>query len=180
MINHVQLPEELRKCIKQIDYKSLAPKESGHRWNYILLNDVLTLEGIQWFLSRKIFLRGDVHLFRLPKNSEGAIHIDGVESNEKVVDYAFNFVIEGHGEMQWIDNIVGTEDIYDLEYSNYVAYSNVESYNVIDTWSGDMALVRINVPHRVVTTDTDRYCISLRTLPHMHPTTFDEVVKLIY
>jgi hypothetical protein len=178
MINHVQLPEELKSYIKQIDYESLGPKESGHKWNYISIHDVLTVEGIRWFLSRKIFLRGDVHLFRLPKHSQGAIHIDGYDVDS--LDYAFNFVVSGYGEMQWIDNIVGQEQVFDLDYSKYVAFNDVTSCNIVDTWDGDMALVRINVPHRIVTSDKDRYCISLRTLSHMQPKTFDEVAKLIY
>jgi len=174
MINYLNLSSEMKNFIKNFDYINLTKDiVNDHNWKNIPLDVVLTSEGKQWFSDRKISLRDDVLLFKIPKNVEGPIHID---SNRP--DCAFNFVLSGHGEMQWIENLEATEYIFKLNGTDYNRYRDIKKFDITDVWTGDIALVKINIPHRVVTTNLDRYCISIRLNKEILPNKFDEISKL--
>ncbi len=176
MINYINLPNEIRNFLKEFNYIDLTKNLSNHDWKYIPLDIALTEEGKQWFFDKKIPLQNYALIFKIPKNFEGPIHTDTHVSAK--TNCAFNFVLSGHGEMQWLTNLKATEYTYKFKGANYNRYKDIESFDILDVWTGDVGLVRINVPHRVVTTDTDRYCLSIRLEKDSSPNTFDELSKL--
>jgi hypothetical protein len=176
-MNYKDLPRHLLKFFKPLDLKTLSKNiiTTGHSWRNIHLNDVIDSEGLLWFRERNIFLRETVFLFKATKNIQGPFHIDNGHS-----EFAINLVISGHGKMQWADNIVGNRIDSILNNSKYVKYENVTDFKLTDTWEGDFGIVRILTPHRIVTSDEDRYCISIRSEPKMGINTFDESVTSIF
>ena len=173
MLNHIDLPKELWSYIKTVDYSKMLPDDEGHHWNIFNISDFVTTEGIKWFAQHDLILRPTAFLFRMSPNYEGPIHCD-------VVDYAINFVLAGHGTMEWISDLEATTYISDVHGVSYERYADIKKYNISDTWTGSAGIVRVNIPHRITTSDTFRYCLSLRTVEKMSPKTFDDAVKLIY
>lgn len=106
-------------------------------------------------------------------NYEGPIHTDNVE-------YAINFVLAGHGTMEWVSELEATKYVSTVNGVSYERYNDIKKFSVSDIWIGRAGIVRVNTPHRVTTTDSYRYCLSLRTVESMPPKTFDDAVKLIY
>jgi hypothetical protein len=172
-MNYKDLPKELRQFTKSIDYETLLKDKSRHDWCNIPINDFLTNDGLSWFSARSIFIQPTALVFKIIKNHEGIIHLD----NEQ---FAFNFVLSGHGKMQWVDNIIGNEILANHNGAKYGKYTDVTACRIIDTWSGDLGIVRINIPHRVVTTDEERYCVSIRTIQGTGVKTFEEAIEAIY
>jgi len=178
MLYYKNLPRELLQFVKFIDAHNLLKGIYGHNWIIIPTTNFLTSEGIEWFTNKKIFLRNTVKVFKIEKNFKGPVHSDAYGPFD--VEYAFNFVISGQGEMQWVDNIQGTQKISNTNNSLYTIYTDVKSLDIIDTWNGDLGIVRVNVPHRVVTTNEERYCVSVRTIIGSYPKTFEDAVNIIY
>ncbi len=172
-MNHKDLPRELLQFTKPIDYQTLLKDKSGHDWIIIPTTDFLTKEGIYWFISRNIIIQKTLSLFKGVKNNQGPIHKDTRR-------FAFNFVLSGHGKMEWVSDIIGTETVSYANNANFVKWIDVNDFNIIDTWCGDLGIVKIETPHRVVTTDVDRYCISIRVVPNLGVQSFEEAVKAIY
>ena len=169
MLYQVELHQSIFKFVKFIDLDKLK-FENKHTWVSKPIEDVLTYDGIKWFQSKEIHLCPNALIFRIDAGHEGAVHDDGIE-------YAINFVLKGSGTMEWIDVIEGTKVEEHYKGLNYTSFSNLQNFKVKDSWSGSIALVRVNYPHRVVTTDNERYCLSIRaTLPK----TFDEVAEKLY
>ena len=136
---------------------------------------VLTNEAKQWFNDKKIALYDDAVLFKLPKNYNGPSHVDKMDPS----DCAFNFVVSGYGQMQWVTNLKAVE--WDQCKDNGTYYSrflDIKSFDISEVWTGDAGLVKINIPHRIVTTDSERICLSVRIKKYVLPNTFDEIVKL--
>ena len=82
--------------------------------------------------------------------------------------------------MQWIDNIVG--DSYYIEHrkESYPSFKNIKSFDIVEQWSGKSALVKTDSFHRITTTTSERYCISVRTIGgETFPSTFEEAIKII-
>lgn len=175
MINHVDLPTYLKDFVKDIDFKSLSHQGDYHGWVYYAVEDFINERGINWFESRGFDLRGELSLFRIPANFRGDIHSD-LNSKVKNLRYAINIVLSGTGEMQWVSNIQGTKTIFRQEGVSYLGYKDVVDFDVIDTWRGEVGLVRIDPPHRVITWDQERYCLSLRPI---YPLAFDEAKSLL-
>lgn len=173
MLNHIALPNELWSYIKPVDYPRMLPDDEGHNWCVVNLTEFVTTEGIKWFLQRGLVLRSAAYLFRISPNYEGPIHCDAA-------NYAINFVLGGHGTMEWISDIDATTYVANVHGLSYERYKDIKKFSVSDTWTGTAGVVRVNVPHRVTTSDTFRYCLSLRTIERVSPKTFDDVVKLIY
>lgn len=173
MINHIELPNEVWSFIKPVDYTRILSVDEGHDFTTVDLSDFMTNEGIIWFAKRELVLRPKAFLFKISPNYEGPIHTD-------IVEYAINYVLGGHGVMQWISDLEATKYTVNHAGVTYERFNNIKKFSVSDTWSGTSSIVRINTPHRIVTTETDRYCLSIRTVSGASPKTFDDAVKLIY
>ena len=176
MINYVNLPNEIRNFLKEFDYIDLTKDISNHSWKFIPTYSVLSKEGKQWFVDKKIPLKKYASVFKIPKNFEGPIHADMDQSTK--TNCALNFVLSGHGEMQWVTNLKATKYTFNYTSGDYHRYKDIESFDILDVWTGNNGLVRINVPHRVITTDTDRYCLSLRLENDSLLNTFDELSNI--
>jgi hypothetical protein len=172
-MNYKDLPRELLQFTKPIDYQTLLKGKTGHDWVIIPTAAFLTEEGIYWFTSRNIIIQKTLSVFKGVKNNQGPIHMDTRR-------FALNFVISGHGKMEWVGDIVGTETVSYANNANFVKWVDVNSFNIIDTWSGDLGIVKIDTPHRIVTADEDRYCVSIRVTPGIGAQTFEQAVKEIY
>lgn len=177
MINYLNLPVEMKQYLKEFNYINLTKDIVSHNWRYMPVDLVLTKEGKKWFFDKKIPLRKYASVFKIPKNFEGPIHTDMFEYDQ--TDCAFNFVLSGHGEMQWITNLKATEYTFNVNGSKHNQYKDIESFDISDVWTGNVGLVRIKVPHRVVTSGTDRYCLSIRLEKNSPLNTFDEISKLL-
>jgi hypothetical protein len=164
--------------IKQIDWKSLFDPTSphSHEWINVSVNDIFTDEGLKFFADRNIKLRSTTRVFRLNPNFTCEIHVDS-----DYYDAAFNFVVEGAGEMQWVtvENSVETSGSYTKSDSKQGSFTLINDYTnltVDDSWDGNCALVKISVPHRVIGGPGVRYCVSVRpTEDHF----FDDLVGQI-
>ena len=134
----------------------------NHTWIHLNTIDVLSIDGWSWFLKRKIYLSRICSFFLAQPNIEGPIHID-----HKTNDVAFNFVLRGHGEMQWLD-IKADEYISNTvtpggpAVHQYIRFENIKEMSMIDSWRGSRGMVRIGTPHRIVTADCPRVCLSFR------------------
>jgi hypothetical protein len=178
MIYHKEIDDNfLSYGIQHINYKELFDPKfiTDHEWvNYPIVN-IFTPDGLKFFSDRNIKLRETTRIFRLRAGIESLIHIDS-----DYYDAAFNFVLEGQGEMQWVtmDGVESTGSYTQSNtdsgsYRRFVEFTNLA---INERWSGKCALVRINSPHRVVGGTVDRYCISVRpTMDHF----FDDLVSLI-
>ena len=148
------LPLDIDKIISSFDFKGC------HDWVHLNTKDVLSDKGCAWFLSRKIYLSTTCVFFLAYPNKSCPIHIDN-----KINDVAFNFVLKGHGEMQWLDI---EADAYNAISSpggrtaNYTRFDNVKEISILDSWQGDQGMVRIGTPHRMVTSSSLRVCLSFR------------------
>ena len=171
-MNYFDLPNHLLYFIKPINYVDLLKNKAGHDWNTIPTNRFLTTDGILWFLKRSLFLKSTALIFKADKNAEHTIHIDPVP-------FAFNFVLSGDGEMQWLTNVVGEKIVNEHNGAKYRKYVNIHSYKVSDVWSGKLGLVRTDTVHRIVTKDTDRYCVSIRTINKPNLKTFEDAYNLV-
>jgi hypothetical protein len=175
MINYIDLPRELKQYqIIPSNLDELIPKRSTHYWNTWDLSMFFTKEGLNWFSDRGIVLQSFGNLFRAPANFEAPIHTD-VPS-----EFALNFVLEGYGEMQWVEAEGEKESkVFVTENGGvypYTRYKSISKVDVLDKWTGDMALVRTTNFHRIKTMEVDRICLSVR------PTTyysFEEAARLL-
>jgi hypothetical protein len=178
-MHYKDLPRELLQFTKPIDYETLLKYKFGHDWTYIYVNDFLTEEGLLWFSSRNFFLRKDVQLFKIVKNYVGTFHSDSY-SNDNGIEFAFNFVLSGQGTMQWADDIIGNKVIVKHNNTSYEKYHDAKDFKILDEWSGDLGIVKINAMHRVVNKNQHRYCASIRVIPGLGIQTFDEAVAAIF
>ena len=167
---HLDLPNFIKSfVVKDINYENILPKTNKHDWTVNRTDKLLSKEGLDYFRSNKIFIKETCRLYRIPKNFTGAIHIDGVDSievgntgkNIYFNRYAINIILQGYGEMQWISGIKGKEIINETDLGTYQSFSDAEKYEIADVWKGEVGLVRIHTPHRVVCYEEDRICLSL-------------------
>ncbi len=174
-MNYINLPVDIESAIKKVDIDSIIPPKQGHKITRVNTQDFLTNDTLKWFYSRKFFLKPTGFLFRMSENDAGPIHVDSED------EYAFNFILRGLGEMQWVSNIVSeSTKVYNVSNAAYLAYEDVKSFDIIDSWTGNVGLVKVNTPHRIVTGDSVRFCFSVRVYNNIHRKTFDEAYKLIY
>ncbi len=166
----------MRNFLKEFNHTNLIKNIPDHAFTYIPVDLALTQEGKQWFIDNNITLKKNAVVFTIPKNCEGGIHADMTKFEKP--DCAFNFVLSGYGEMQWITNLEATECVLNFNNASIVRYTDVIKFDISDVWTGNVSLVRINVPHRIVTTDSDRYCLSLRLEKDSSLNSFDELIKL--
>lgn len=170
MINYLNLPLYIKNFVISNDFKNLCHEGSYHGWTYQPIKDFIIDEGIDWFESLGFVLPDILSLFRIPANHQGHIHND-INSLTKYQQYAINIVLDGKGEMQWVDNIKGNKIVARQNNVKYFNYDKVQSFDIVDTWQGDIGLVRIDSWHRILCFDQPRYCISIRPI---EPKTFEE------
>jgi hypothetical protein len=176
MICHKDIDENfLNYGIKKFNLKSLFDPNNPHEWINVPVTEVFTKKGLKFFSDRNIKLRETTRIFRLIANYESTVHVDS-----DLYDPAFNFVIGGDGIMQWvtIDGVASTGSYTQSNHTtgSYTRFDEFTSLEIDETWTGKCALVRINVPHRVLGGTSDRYCISVRpTIDHF----FDDLVNQI-
>lgn len=172
------IKEPVSNFLRVVDYKSLFSNvKSNHDFIKYPVVKALTSYGFYWFKERKILLRRNVKVFRIVKEFQGPIHTDFY--NKKGTEFAFNFVYEGNGEMQWVEDINGEVLFVNNKDDVYPVYTNVTSCNIIEKWNGSAALVKTDTFHRIVTQNEERYCLSFRTVFGTFPETFEEAAELI-
>lgn len=168
------LPLDIDKIMSSFDFKS------PHDWIHLNTKDVLSVKGRLWFLEREIYLSSICSLFIAYPNELCPIHID-----HKINDAAFNFVLRGSGEMQWLDLGDAEEYTTDLVIPSgasikFTKFNNVNEVSVLDSWQGDQGMVRVSDPHRIVTSDSLRVCLSLRQVSNAGVfKRFDELITII-
>jgi hypothetical protein len=173
------LPEFINNfIIKPTDPFELVKDITGHNWTTYNTNQFLTKEGQDWFKQNQITLVPTSQYFICNENTTGPVHID------HPFTWALNFVFEGQGEMQWVDidadYVFNKNKVASGETFVYKKYTTIRSISINESWSGTSALVRVNVPHRIVTNDTHRICISLRPDYSKYKfQTFDEMCQII-
>jgi hypothetical protein len=189
-MNYINLPKYVRDfVIKHDNLSELVPIINGHSGVFYPTTKFITTEGVEWFNNHGIQLRPNCLLFRARCNTTGIAHIDGtkLDLDSQLIPHlcAFNFVLEGHGEMQWVEV---DKYISDGEFKTQVPSTQViasvpivtqepgSEITVLDTWTGDTGFVRIETFHRVVTSDVDRVCLSVRAC---FPLPFDEAAKQV-
>jgi len=169
-MNYINLDLEFSDFIKPcLNLKEIKfPKFIAHDWIWVNTVDWITEFGIEWFKNKNIPIKSRAFLFVATPNCPGITHIDLPERA------AFNFIIQGNGSMQWLSNLSDPTSVRVHNGSTYPVYGNTKSCIIDDEWTGRIGLVKVDTPHRVVTTDSYRYCLSLRTTY-----SFEEVAKII-
>ena len=179
-MNYINLPSYVRDFLITHDNLSeLVPVVNDHSGIIYPTTKFITSAGFDWFNKHGIELRPNCVLFKAKCNTEGSAHIDGpmldLESQPIPHICAFNFVLEGHGEMQWVE--VGEYTTNgDFKNNKIVKQLPGSKITVLDTWTGDTGFVRIETFHRIVTTDVDRVCLSVRAC---FPLPFEEAAKQV-
>jgi hypothetical protein len=112
---------------------------------------ILTKEGIERFSNYWPI----IDIFRLAPNYSSRVHVDNSY-------HAFNFVVTNNGYMEWFDL---TKLEYNTDTPEGQQVYKFSQAAVIEKTECNMMWVNTKTPHRVVNyTDTNRYCISIRTL----------------
>ena len=168
---YIDLPEYFNKFVKSIDISSIE-NFYGHTWKRFSPNDVLTQDGLNWFNERNLQIH-HCNLFNLHEQTVGDIHVDVIGNN--FAGFALNFILHGEGEMQWTE-IDGELSLQKKHNSYFYGYENIKNITILERWSGNMAIVKVNIPHRVISYDTRRVVLSLR---FMQPYTFENFEKIL-
>lgn len=149
-----------------------------HSWVILPTVDHMTSEGIEYFKSKGIIFSKNVTCWKCNTNTIGPTHIDGIAL------IGVNFVMKGKGNMEWIHSSVPP-----VMVANKIAtgqtilaptFHDLDALTVTDTWNsneGECAIVRVHTPHRIVTTNEDRYCLSFRLHLDHCSETFDQIVE---
>ena len=177
MIFYKDLPDSIASTFLQEIDLTQVDHITEHNWILVNTNDCLTSTGKQWFKDHKIFTYDRSLLFKATSNLEHSLHTDS-----NILSAGFNFVLSGHGEMQWAGDIeadvIVSNKIEKGHHFSFTRYENIQKLTVIDKWRGNAGLVRINQPHRIVTYAEPRYCLSIRPVPFSSEFKFDDLVKL--
>ena len=157
---YYNLPDRFSSFFKTPnDIQRYLPKKTGHHWGMHSLLDFMNPLGIEWFSDHKIYLKSFVLLFNCTENYAGPVHLDGAS-------YAVNHVLSGRGTMQWFGDEKKKEVTkYKLttgESYTFPTYTDDENMELLDSWTGTNGVLKVNVPHRLVTTDSSRSCVSFR------------------
>lgn len=178
------LPNIFSTFVKPFDYQARIEQ---HNCSVVFFDtqEVLTDYAQCWFADHGFVLCDQHVFFEKPPNVIGPIHSDGIEHDYDGYgnNYAFNWVVQGHGTMEWIDiasyrnrNLTKVSVPVEVYFHTY---QDIQNYEVIDSWSGNMALVNVKQPHRVNTTTEFRYCLSLRTKANCGPVNFEDALASI-
>ena len=170
------LPEFINNfIIKPTDPFDLVKGITGHGWTTYNTEQFITKQGQDWFNQNQIILTPTSKYFICNANTVGPVHTD------QPFTWALNFTFEGHGEMQWVDidadYIFNKHTVPSGETFVYKKYTTIRNISINESWTGTSALVRVNVPHRIVTNNNHRICISL--IPKYNFQTFDTMCQTI-
>jgi hypothetical protein len=89
-----------------------------------------------------------IRVFKWGQNRFYPWHIDG--SNGKVSNWAINWVVNGTGQIQWNDNVKMVSDDYNVTGGFNLGKAD-DPYTLQTTNSGHGCIVKVDLPHRVVT-----------------------------
>jgi hypothetical protein len=179
MLNYKPLPEFINNfIIRPADPFEIVKDIKGHNWSMYDTRQFLTDEGYRWFEENKIILKSKSQYFICNAHTTGPVHTDNPHK------IAFNFVFEGYGNMEWVtvldgDYVYHTNTVASGEKFTYKKFTEIRSIKINDTWNGQSALVKVSLPHRIVTKDSHRICISLRLDTTRCRFTFDEISQII-
>jgi hypothetical protein len=153
----------------------------GHDWTFMDVDCVLTDYAKSWMLEKGIILKKQAALFKADPFEEWYIH-----SDHKIYDVGINFVVQGEGEMQWIDTSGATESpVHQIREGSDAIYTHitVPKIKVLDSWSGKCGIVNTRVAHRISTLSSTmpipRLCLSFRPDRTKCDITFDKLYNLI-
>ena len=170
------LPEFINNfIIKPKDPSDLIKGLSGHNFTSYNTEQFLTKQGQDWFKKHQISLTPTSRCFVCDANTAGAVHTD------QPFTWALNFVFEGHGELQWVDidadYIITKHAVLSGETFRYKKYTTIRNISTNESWSGTSALIRVDLPHRIVTNNSHR--ISLSLVSKYTFQTFDTMCQII-
>jgi hypothetical protein len=89
-----------------------------------------------------------IRVFKWGRNRFYPWHIDG--SDGKVSHWAINWVVNGTGQIQWNENLTMIPDQFNVT-GGFKAGTDRDPYTCQTNNSGNACLVKIDVPHRVIT-----------------------------
>jgi len=147
----------------------------GHGWKFVDTDYFLTSYAKNWFLDRGVILKTQAALFKAAPNN-----IWGVHADSKINDLGINFVLQGFGEMQWVDPIGAEEFVIHENGVEFPGYGDSKDTQILDAWSGSCGIVNIKIPHRISTLNSNipRICFSLRPDRTKCDMTFDKLASL--
>ena len=157
---YIQLPDIYRTYIKDNILETISKVEKSYvRVGSLDTHSILRVPKLliltEAGLVRFANYWRTIDVFRLPANSESALHVDKSY-------HAFNFVITNNGYMEWFDLTKLESDTPTPEGQSVYKFSLTA---LLEKTECNMMWVNTKVPHRVVNnTDAERWCISIRTL----------------
>jgi hypothetical protein len=83
--------------------------------------------------------------------------------------YAINNVLSGMGVMQWFKGFENSKNKHIAKYTTvtqqnftFPIFDHDNDLTLDDSWYGKCAVVRTDIPHRVITQHLERMCVSFR------------------
>jgi len=176
MILYKDIPGTVNDFVIPRDYMSMVTDFTrGHDWKFVDTDYFLTDYAKNWFLDKGVIFKNQSALFKAEPNGVWDIH-----SDSKINDLGINFVLQGDGEMQWVDPIGADEVIITEQGVLYPFYVNPTDIKVLGSWLGTCGIVNIKLPHRISTLNSNipRVCFSLRPDRTKCDITFDKLYSL--
>lgn len=175
---YFDLPDVFKSFLKNHDdIENQIPNFSGHGWLFKPTNDFFNDQCFDYFKERNLELTNETKIFSCPPNCLGSIHSDAP------TEFAFNFIIKGHGEMQWLEvkekGIIVHHQVVTGQKSQYRKFVDIDNIKILEVWKNNLGLVKVNNVHRIVTFDQRRICISLRLKPRYRNIKFKDMIELI-
>lgn len=158
----INLPDYFKNFIYYKDsIDTLIENKIEHTWVRFPIKEFVNNQGLDWFKDRNLKLLDFCNLFNAHEftNTYSNIHVDTM--GDHLNEFAVNYILFGNGEMQWT-KVDGSLTIRKINSSYFYGYENIREVEILDKWSGSVGLVKINIPHRIVTTNLRRICLSLR------------------
>ena len=168
-----------------IDYKSyfLESNTGNYYWVPVPLTDLVTPEGVQWFIERGMELSKKAAIFKISAGAIGATHIDN--SLQKI---GFNFVMEGNMQIEWVD-VTSPSHLSQYQIGDYinpspdVIYPYPTIVEIKEVCTSTDAAIQVDSPHRgtnILGGNEDCYFISIRpNLKFQQANTYETIVALI-
>ena len=175
---YFDLPDIFRSFLNiPNDFENQIIDFQNHGYIFKKTTDLFNENCFDYFKERNLELTDETKVFSIPANCIAEPHTD------TPTKFAFNFVVRGYGEMQWL-NVQGKSIIIDRKVptgqrSQYRKFIDIEKVEILETWKNDIGLVKVNGIHRIVTFDQRRICISLRLKLKHRNIDFNEMVELI-
>jgi hypothetical protein len=130
------------------------------------ISRVFNTEWLNYMNSIGVPINHVVFFYR-PSNGDQNAHIDINGSNNKLINYALNWIIEGQdSEMTWYNLPEKDPEIkYSMANAPYSDWPVSELGEKIDTANiqNYFTLVRTDIPHKIATNEKSRWAISARS-----------------